>query len=272
MKQGLSRRRTRKPIRLLLGFVVMFFLIGGAGPFQAKAFLITSDPELPPLGGEYTSPADVFAMYFFNNMTIVLDDVCFGNFTNVERTQVGDNELEEFGATLTGHAVLMFDGSEESAPIQLTGPVKFMTLGKVGQPTGAFQMEIVSMELSGDISFPSFGYIPIMMRESPTLISPGQTAITDLGDGTFKIESFFDVFTELSVDGGQVWVSSYDSTRMEIPVTMNLADALFALKICVGIDPDPTSIQIYDVNDDGKIGIEEVIFILQDIAGLRKMS
>ena len=41
-----------------------------------------------------------------------------------------------------------------------------------------------------------------MVRESPTLASLGQTTITDIGGGSFKIDSFFDIFTKLSLDNG----------------------------------------------------------------------
>jgi len=40
---------------------------------------------------------------------------------------------------------------------------------------------------------------PIQVRESPTLQSTGQTTITDQGSGLVRIDSFFDVFTELSL-------------------------------------------------------------------------
>ena len=38
--------------------------------------------------------------------------------------------------------------------------------------------------------------------------SLGKTSITDLGGGLYKIDSFFDVFTELSIDGGATWTPS----------------------------------------------------------------
>ena len=63
--------------------------------------------------------------------------------------------------------------------------------------TGSWQTEMVSMQLSGDV-----GGISIEIRESPNLPSPGEIKVTDLPDGTFQIDSFFDVFTEISVDGG----------------------------------------------------------------------
>ena len=45
-----------------------------------------------------------------------------------------------------------------------------------------------------------------MLRESPTQQSTGQTNVDDIGGGVFRISSFFDVFTELSIDGGDTWL------------------------------------------------------------------
>ena len=72
--------------------------------------------------------------------------------------------------------------------------------------TGTFQTEMVAMSLTG------FGGIRV--RESPSLPSLGQTRITDIGGGMYHIDSFFDVFTELSADGGQGWLPAGTSLRM----------------------------------------------------------
>ena len=53
-----------------------------------------------------------------------------------------------------------------------------------------------------------------MIRESPTVPSIGQTTIQDLGGGNYHIDSFFDIFTELSLDGGQTWIPAADPTPM----------------------------------------------------------
>jgi hypothetical protein len=45
----------------------------------------------------------------------------------------------------------------------------------------------------------------IMLRESPTLPSKGKTTVRESPTHTFAIDSFFDVFVELSIDGGQTW-------------------------------------------------------------------
>ena len=45
-------------------------------------------------------------------------------------------------------------------------------------------------------------------RESPTLASTGKTAISPAPGGGYIIDSFFDVFTELSMDNGNTWLAS----------------------------------------------------------------
>ena len=85
-------------------------------------------------------------------------------------------------------------------------------------PTRFFDTEMLQLDLTGGGGQ--------MIRESPTRQSTGKTAITDLGGGLFHIDSFFDVFTELSVDGGQTWHPSTDAAgnpyagRMMIPGTV----------------------------------------------------
>jgi hypothetical protein len=65
--------------------------------------------------------------------------------------------------------------------------------------TTVFQTEMLQLDISG-------GTLPagVMIRESPTLQSTGQATVTNIG-GLYQIDSFFDVFVELSLDGGQNW-------------------------------------------------------------------
>ena len=55
-----------------------------------------------------------------------------------------------------------------------------------------------------------------MLRESPTLQSLGRTGIEPVAGGGFKIDSFFDVFTEISLDGGQTWSASDTAGHMAL--------------------------------------------------------
>jgi hypothetical protein len=89
--------------------------------------------------------------------------------------------------------------------------VEIRTLRKGGATTGTFDTEIVSMSLSGDV-----GGVHIDVRESPGRESPGETRIDDIGGGEFQIDSFFDVFVELSVDGGPFMLQTNEATRMDL--------------------------------------------------------
>ena len=73
--------------------------------------------------------------------------------------------------------------------------------------TGTFDAEIVSMSLVGDLEGK-----PVALRLSRKTPSLGTTEIIDLGNGQYYIDSFFDVFTELSVDGGATWKPSLTGT------------------------------------------------------------
>ena len=49
---------------------------------------------------------------------------------------------------------------------------------------------------------------------------------------------------------------------------VNLADAILALKVIVGLNPTGINLNA-DVNGDNKIDLAEVIYVLQHVAGLR---
>ncbi len=76
-------------------------------------------------------------------------------------------------------------------------------------PFHFYATEMLSLNLTG---LP-FG---AQIRESPTLASTGNHSITDVPGG-YVIDSFFDVFTELSLDGGATWFPSTGPMHIENP-------------------------------------------------------
>jgi hypothetical protein len=131
---------------------------------------------------------------------------CFRNVVTNTDPRTGD-ETEDFDSTLTG----IFDDGSGPQLVELTGPVQTVVRGKGGATTGSWDTEIVSMSLSGDV-----GGVSIEIRESPSKKSPGETKIKDNGDGTFQVDSFFDVFVELSVDGGPFQPQTNEASRMDL--------------------------------------------------------
>jgi hypothetical protein len=176
-------------------------------PAAARASYIGSSPSLPPLDGVYLSPAGVHATYSGLGLTIVLQDIRHHGFANVVSTPIGVNTHESFDSTVDGN---MSVNSGPLVPITLAGGVEVMLFNYPG-PIGTFDTEMLALNLTGVTPFG-----PAMIRESPTLPSSGQTTVQDIGGGLFRIDSFFDVFTELSIDGGQTWIPSQGSTRVEL--------------------------------------------------------
>ena len=181
-------------------FVSFAFL---AGTISAMAGVVTNSPNLPPNAGAYVSPAAVHACYP-TCPNIDLNNISHSFFTNIVRTPSGANEIETFNSIATG-LVSVSGGAFQ--PITLAGPVQTMVFNKIGNVTGTFNTEMLALNLSGG---------GVMIRESPTLQSTGQTTIADLGGGNFRIDSFFDIFTELSLDGGATWIPSNGPTHVDL--------------------------------------------------------
>jgi hypothetical protein len=167
-------------------------LTGGA----VKAEVITTDPYLYGSGRDYqqtgaathyqvgTSFFDVFVELDMNGPPIWGDPS--GPITN--RPPVN---------TVVHGSI---NGSPMPTPWDV--PAEATILDTPGA-SGHYDTEMLELNLSGGNMPPG-----VMIRESPTLASNGQTNVTDLGGGVFRIDSFFDVFTELSLDNGQTWTPS----------------------------------------------------------------
>ncbi len=96
-------------------------------------------------------------------------------------------------------------------------------------PDLVFDTEMLQLDLTG-------GGMPggTLIRESPTLPSVGRTAQRNIGGGLYRIDSFFDVFTELSLDGGQTWMPSNQPlhiTTIDNLPTPNRASTWGTLKV-----------------------------------------
>jgi hypothetical protein len=74
--------------------------------------------------------------------------------------------------------------------------------------TRFFDTEMLALDIAG-------GSLPggVMIRESPTRASLGRRTAQTVPGG-YAIDSFFDVFTELSTDGGQNWAPGNSSLHM----------------------------------------------------------
>jgi hypothetical protein len=158
---------------------------------------LDTDSALLPPDGSYVAPSE---NHEYSTANISLDSSVLYDFTNIQRNAIGDDEQETFDAVFTADEI-----DQGLGLITLTGPVQVLTTDRLLSTTGLFDAEIVSMSLSSG---------NLMIREDPDRDSIGETEIIDLGGGLYHIDSFFDVYTEFSLDGGSNWYDSDDSTRM----------------------------------------------------------
>lgn len=80
---------------------------------------------------------------------------------------------------------------------------------RLGDPVGGgqtFETEMLALELVRGL----------MIRESPTLRSRGQYTVQPLPGGGYEVDSFFDIFTELSLDGGQTWTPADSALHIQL--------------------------------------------------------
>ncbi len=200
--------------------VAMFLLLPGVG----WATYVGTSPLVPPDDGVYLHPGNVHTSYSGTNLAIVLSRAEHRGFTNVHRDPTGAGTRETFDSVVDGDVSI---NGGQLISVSLSGPV-IVELGGGYQPgaLGTFNTEMTQLNLVGG---------GVMIRESPTLQSLGQTTIQNIGGGLFQINSFFDIFTELSLDGGQTWLPSVgppthmDLTNVPEPSTWLLFGSALAI-------------------------------------------
>lgn len=174
-------------------------LQGGAGPGSS-----IDVPSGLPTG--YLSPADVHAMFSGPGLTAILTKVEHLPFALESRVPgPGGSQIETFHSTLD--ALVSIVGGPQNVPIHLEGPTTTRVDYGGGGPFGTFSTEMLSLSLTGTSPLG-----PIMIRESPTLQSTGLTQVQTAPGGLFHIDSFFDVFTDLSLDGGATWIPNSEGS------------------------------------------------------------
>jgi hypothetical protein len=179
----------------------------------ALAGMISPSPNMPPENGVYA--AQDWIVYANG---VFLRNVTLSHFTaSYSPPAPGNTVVHSFGALLdcdvSWDAGLTW--SHSSAPAT-------ETVKTFADYSGVYEEEMFGLDISG-------GSLPagVMIRESPFLHSDGETTIDPVGDD-YRIDSFFDVFTELSLDSGMSWQTSDGSTRVELTPEPSSFIVLFA--------------------------------------------
>lgn len=194
--------------------VVLALVLGATGAGRAAPCVVTDNgsgtADLPPAGCDYTSPDEVFLILdgLPPNTTIELEPT-YGNFTCLGASGhcsvvISPGVCEGAGGALGGNAHC----SESTIQFQATGTGYLAGFSRVvtlaledevhtaprtpGDPVQSFATELISLDgdLFGD---PDFDTLRLRAGTAHGLPSPGNTTLADLGDGTFNVDSFFDV-------------------------------------------------------------------------------
>jgi len=93
-----------------------------------------------------------------------------------------------------------------------------------------FDTEMLQLTFSGS-GLPE----DLRIRESPTLPSRGRISATEVGE-RYQIDSFFDVFLEVSTDGGQNWQPGSTAVELNLapPPTVTLNRSLNMMRVWTG--------------------------------------
>jgi hypothetical protein len=99
----------------------------------------------------------------------------------------------------------------------------------VGDPTTTFITQIQSLNLT--VASSQFG--TLLLRQDPSNPSTGRHTIRSDPRG-YRISSFFDVFVDLSTDGGKTWIPANRSMRIEASAPPAAPGSLFISKSVAG--------------------------------------
>ncbi len=156
-------------------------------------------PKLPPPDGVYLGPAQWFARYANG---IIITNVTQRAFTQAQLPPPpGGTQTESFGSTVEGE--ISTNGGATFSPLSTPADSQVRVTSMIDSgSTRFFDTEMLQLDISG-------GNLPagVMVRESPTKASVGRTSVRVSGSD-YRISSFFDVFTEITLDGGATWSPS----------------------------------------------------------------
>ena len=191
------------------------------------------DPNgsLPPVDCEYL--ADIHQSFDLNGIPINFDGIAHKAFENIifsgdDLDSVGETQTESFDSVVEG--ILTIGGPNPfngfvSLP---AGVLVDVELVQVAGSTRVFSTEMLTLDIFLDAIVP--GAMITLDPNNPTL---GLTTAIEL-DGTFLIESFFDVFTQLSM-GGNNFPSLNGSSRVTaFGIVSTPAPTTFSL-LCAGL-------------------------------------
>lgn len=175
----------RTPI-LFGAFIAAWACVG-----PARADVISSTATLPLLDAPYVASTGA-GCFTTAGVCVAGGSLTLTSLVSTSFNSFGQDILTDavYTATLTNL------GNTPIGSLTLTGTVEQEVIGRfTSTQTGSWTDDLVAVALSG----PALGNT-LTLGLDPSDTSSGTTSIVPVGDGTFLINSFFDVFVDLSLD------------------------------------------------------------------------
>jgi hypothetical protein len=200
--------RAAPEMRSAAGIAAVLIVAGFTPAGAQEAGVTVARAALPPPEGAYHGGTHVFS-----SAGARLFCGTHGGFTSsvVPPAMPGTTVIADYRATFIGELVL---GSAAADVHPISEPVHMVERITFGERRGDVQVldtEIVALDLQGS-DLPR----GVLVRESLSRGSFGRTTITTLERGRTRIESYYDVWLELSTDGGRSWHAAEAAVRMSI--------------------------------------------------------
>ena len=152
---------------------------------------------VPPAGSEYAGGVEQWATTLG---TVELRNPIYSQFNECATPQASGSWADTSLTSLVSGE--WFVNGSDLGPVSATSNPSHINY-TVASNSGGVET-ITTQMLSMDVNLG----VGKLIRIDPTTSSPGQTVITDVGGGNFKITSFFDIFTNVSLDDGETWYPS----------------------------------------------------------------
>jgi hypothetical protein len=183
----LPRRHSFRACFLLACLIIVPVLFAGS---------VEPTAILPPPDGVYTLGDTCVSVVCLTNITI-------SDFVITSSSIVGGDQVTVADAMLDANAFQNVGGVPGVFinPLELSGSIGFTFFGRTAlNEVGTFDAQITAFDFMGTLMGLT-GPHTIEAMLDPSQQSVGITTVTKFGD-KFLITSFFDIFGELSIDGG----------------------------------------------------------------------
>ncbi|HXU79602.1 MAG TPA: HYR domain-containing protein, partial [Methylomirabilota bacterium] len=164
-----------------------------------------SSPNQPPASGSYLAGSQSVGRY--NNTSVVISNLTLSNFAPSAPPPPIGPPVEAF--TCTASFTFSLNGGQSFTPGSAPATASVAVNGSQSYGVAQFyNTELLQLDITGGTLPPA-----LRIRESPTKASLGRMSITPTQPASpiYRIDSFFDIFTEVSLDGGQSWASQITS-------------------------------------------------------------